>query len=201
MPEQTFFKEQAESFMKFKGKIRGVGLKNYADYIFKEEGEESLKRVEDATARVGYPIKYGMLKSMEFYPLGYQAITIEAVRQTLGYTNEKFYELGNFEPKVSFIIKLFLKYFVSLDRLAKEAPNMWRKYYTVGNIKVTELNKEQNNLVIRLEDFPCHPIQCHETLRGYFARMVQMVVADEVISKETKCVFRGDDYHEYLMEW
>ena len=201
MERQTFSKGQADAFMAFKGKIRGVGLKNYADYIIKEDGEESLKKVEEVSARVGYPIKYKTLRNMDFYPLGYQAITIEAIRQALGYTDEKFYELGNFEPKVSLIVKLFLKYFVSMDRLAREAPNMWKKYYTVGDINITELNKNQRFLIIRLENFPCHPIQCHETLRGYFARMVQMVVAEEVISKETKCVFRGDPYHEYQLSW
>jgi len=199
--EESFTKEKADEYMKHDGQIRGVGLKNYADFVVEESGKEALEKVEAITEKMGYSIHYEALDSMQFYPRGYQAITIAAIKEALGYSQEQFYRLGNFEPKISLIMKLFMKFFVSVRRVAKEAPNMWRKYYTVGDIEPAEIDEEEKRLVLRLKNFPCHPIQCSQTLRGYFAGVVQMVVGKPVTCKETKCLYRGDEYHEYLLEW
>jgi len=199
--EETLSKEKADEFMRFKGEARGVVLRNYADFIIKEKGEEALKKMEDFLAGLGHPIKYQELKTMDFYPLGVQAITIAAMKEVLKFDESKFYELGGFQPKVSFIIKLFLKYFTSIETVAKQVPNIWRKYYTVGELKIVELDKEKKYMVLRLENFLCHPIQCHQTLRGYFPSVLKMVVKTEVNCQETKCPFQGDSYHEYLLKW
>ncbi len=199
--EEILSKKIADEFMSFKGKIRGVALNNYAEFIIKEDGLEGLEKIEREVAKVGYPIKYRELKSMDFYPLGFQVITVAAMKKVLNYDDEKFYKLGGFQPKISFIIKLFVKYFVSIDRLADQVSNMWRKYYTVGELKVVELNKEKKYIFLRLEDFPCHPLHCHQILRGYFASTLKMVVRADVTCQETKCPFSGDEYHEFLIRW
>jgi len=199
--EEIFSKEIADKFMNFKGEVRGVSLKNYADFILKKDGEESLKKIENALADVGYPIKYRELITMNFYPLGFQALSISAMQKFLNYDEKKFYELGRFQPKVSLMIKIFLKYFFSIDMLAKKVPYMWKKSYTAGELKVVELNKEKRCMILRLEDFPCHPIQCHQTLRGYFPTVLKMVLRAEPTCEETKCTFTGDSCHEYLLKW
>ncbi len=199
--EQIFSKEIADEFMIFKGEVRGVSLKNYADFIVKKDGEEGLKKVENALAEVGYPIKYRELATMDFYPLGFQALSIAAMQKFLNYDEKTFYELGSFQPKISLMIKIFLKYFFSIDMLAKKVPDMWKKSYTVGELKVAELDKGKRHMILRLENFPCHPIQCHQTLRGYFPSVLKMVLGAEPTCEETKCVFRGDKYHEYLLKW
>jgi hypothetical protein len=39
-------------------------------------------------------------------------------------------------------------------------------------------------------------------LGGYFCGITQMIVKVQQINfKETKCTFRGDDYHEFLITW
>jgi len=199
--EEIFSKEIADKFMSFKGEVRGVSLKNYADFIIKKDGEEGLKKAEKALAEVGYPIKYRELITMNFYPLGYQALSIAAMRKILNYDDETFYELGCLQPKISLMIKIFLKYFFSIDMLAKKVPDMWKKSYTVGELKVIELDKEKRHMILRLENFSCHPIQCHQTLRGYFPAVLKMVLKAEPTCQETKCTFRGDNYHEYLLKW
>ncbi len=199
--EESLSKEKVEEYLRFKGEIRGVGLKNYAEFILKEDGEEGLKELEETVAKYGCPIKYKELNTMDFYPIGYQAVTIAAMKDVLHYDDDKFYRLGGFQPKISLIIKLFMRYFISLDRLAKEVPKMWRKYYTVGKLEVLELNKEKKYMKLALRDFPCHPTQCHQTLRGYFPSVLRMVVKGEVSCEETKCVHRGDEYHEYILRW
>ncbi|GAI52915.1 unnamed protein product, partial [marine sediment metagenome] len=31
--------------------------------------------------------------------------------------------------------------------------------------------------------------------------IIQMIVGSKVTSEETKCVHRGDEYHEFLLKW
>lgn len=194
-------KEKAEEYMEREGQIRGVALKNYADFILTKDGKESLRKVKKVTENVGYPIEYENLKEMSFYPVGYLPITVSAIKEALGYSEEKLYEMGGFEPKISIIIKLFLKFFVSLERVAQEAPKIWEKYYTVGNLKVTDLNEEKRYLILELRGFISHPLHCSYILSGYFARVVQMVLGEEVKGKEVQCPHQGDESHKYRLEW
>jgi predicted hydrocarbon binding protein len=120
-------------------------------------------------------------------------------KRLFDFTEEDFREWGKFGEK-SLLIRLFMKYFVSIERVAKEAPRMWRHNLTVGDINVIEINKEKKSLILKLENFTILPCYC-QALSGYFSSIVQMVVGKEVICEETKCVHKGDDYHEFLLEW
>jgi len=196
--EQIITKEEIKEFLKIKGEIRGLGFKTEAKFVLKEEGEEGLKKLEDQMAKLGYP--YGEIKAMDFYPLGLLAVNMLVIKRLFNYDDKKFQEMGKFEAKSSLIIRLFMKYFVSLERVAKEAPKMWRKYYTVGDLKVPEVNQEKRYIIIRIENFSLHPILC-QILIGYFHSIVRMVLKGEITCEETKCVFRGDECHEFLMKW
>lgn len=136
--EQIISKQELDEFKQLKGEVRGMPFRSEAEFILKEEGEEGLKKLEDVMERLGYPIKYRKIKRLDFYPLGLLAVNLLAIKRLFGYDDKKFQEMGKFEGKSSFIIKLFLKYFVSLDRAIKEVPRMWEKHYTVGSLKIVK---------------------------------------------------------------
>jgi hypothetical protein len=196
--EQIITKKEFDEFLKLKGEIRGLGFKTEAKFVLKEEGEEGLKRLEDQMAKFGYP--YSEIKTMDFYPLGLLAVALVVIKRLFNYDDKKFQEMGKFEAKSSLIIRLFMKYFVSLEKVAKEAPKMWRKYYTVGDLRVLKVDQEKRHIIIRIENFSLHPILC-QILIGYFHSIVRMVLKGEITCEETKCVFRGDEYHEFSMKW
>jgi hypothetical protein len=110
--------------------------------------------------------------------------------------------MGFLATKRSLIVKLFVKYFLNLQRVfSKEAPRLWKKHYTIGELIPVELNEEKNYAILRLKEFNIHPILCLY-LGGYFCGITQMIVKVQQINfKETKCTFRGDDYHEFLIAW
>ena len=179
---------------------RGAGIKVHADFILKEKGEEGLKKLEDTIARLGHPIKYNEIKGMEFYPLGLEAVTLLAIERLFDFNDEKFQEMGEFVVKFSVVIKLFMRFFISLDKLLKEAPGMWRKGSTIGDLKIAEYNRDNKYAIIRLENYRLHPIYC-SILKGYFLGAIKMIVKSKAIVKETKCIYRGDEYHEFLLKW
>lgn len=198
--EQIISKEEVNELMKLKGQIRGAAIKEIIKYILKEEGEDGLGKLEDAMEKIGYSIKGRNIKAMKFYPLGLEASTLVAVKRLFNYDDKKFQDLGRFAGKFSIIIRLFMGYLVSLDKIAKETPKMWRKYFTIGDFNMVEINKEGKYVILRIENYYLHPIHC-QILIGYLSSILQIVVKSPVTGEETKCTFQGDEYHEYLLKW
>jgi hypothetical protein len=198
--EQIISKKEVDELMKIEGEARGISIKGEAEFILKEKGEKGLKKLEDTMAKIGCPIKYGELNALGFYPLKYEAITTFVLKKVFNFKEEDFRKVGAFEAKLSLIIRMFMKYFLSLELMAKKTPVIWRKYYTVGNLTAQEFNKKEKYAILRIENFKLHPSHCR-TLEGFFATIVQMVVKELVTCKETKCIFKGDEYHEFLLKW
>ena len=195
-------KETAKKLMEIEGEVRGVVFKTDSEYLLKEEGEEGLKKLEEELEKLGYPIKFKEIKTMAFYPVGLRVLSLLAIKKVFNFNDEKIKEMGFFATKKSLIIKLFIRYFLSLQRVfSKEAPRLWKEHYTIGELVPVELNEAKKYAVLRLKDFTLHPINCIY-LGGYFCGVTQMVVkTPQLTFEETKCTFKGDEYHEYLIKW
>jgi len=199
---QELTKEVAKKLMEIKGEVRGVVFKTDTEYILKEKGREGLKKLEDELERLGFPTKFKEIKTMAFYPVGLRALSLLAIKKVFDFDNEKIKEMGFFATKISLIIKLFMKYFLSVQRVfLKEAPKIWRKHWTIGELVPVELDEEKKYAILRLKNFSLHPIYCCY-LGGYFCGIMQMLIkTPQITFEETKCSFRGDEYHEYLIKW
>ena len=198
--EQIISKEEFNKLINLKGKVRGMAVKGYGDYILKEKGEKGLRKLEKTITNLGYPIKYKKIKTMGFYPLGLEGISLLAIQRLFNFDDKKIQEMGRFQAKFSIVIRLLMRYLVSIEKAAKGASKMWRSYHTSGDLKITELNKEKRYAILRIEDFRILPIHC-QNLIGYFSTIVQLIVKSKVTCEEIKCPFRGDEYHEFLLKW
>lgn len=198
--EPIISKEELDELMSLGGKGRGVLFKTASKFILKEKGEEGLKKLEETITNLGYPIKFQKIRAMDFYPMGLYAVTLVTIQGLFNFNEEKFIEMGKFESKISLIIRLFIRYFFSIDVVVKQASKIWRTYFTIGDISVAELNKEKKYGVLKVENFRLHPLHC-QILKGYLPGVVQMVVGSKVICEETKCPFRGDEYHGFSLKW
>jgi len=199
---QELTKEIAQKLLEIKGEIRGVDLKTDAEFVIKEKGKEGLKKVEEELKELGYPIEYGKIETMNFYPGGLKALSLLAIKKTLNFSDEKIMEMGVIAPKISIIIKLFIKHFFPIRKFFfQESPKIWKEHWTTGEFIPVELDEEKKFAVARVKDFNLHPVYC-TYLRGYFSTFTQITVGGrEIICQETKCPFRGDEYHEYLIKW
>jgi predicted hydrocarbon binding protein len=95
---------------------------------------------------------------------------------------------------------MFLKHFISLDRIADAGPKTWGRYYSIGSIEVVEYDKGGKYMVIRIRSLKIHLLYC-QTLLGLLPSIIKMVLGKEVFCEETKCIHRGDEYHEFLLKW
>ena len=196
-------KEEIKRLMEIKIETRGVVLKTDSEYILEKKGKAGLKKLEAELERLGYPIKYDQIGTMGFYPAGLRVLSLLAIKKVFNFDDEEIKKMGLVATKKSLIIKLFIRYFLSLRRVFfKEAPRLWRKHWTKGVLIPVELNEEKKYGILRLEGCNLHPIYCSSYLRGYFSGIVQMLIkSSKITCQETKCPFRGDEYHEYLLRW
>ncbi len=192
--------KEIEELNKATGEVRGVALKTTSDFILKEEGKEGLEKLEKTMAELGHPIKREEIRAMDFYPLQLWGLYLVIIKKLFNYSKEKMGELGANNAKVSLIIKLFMKYFFSVERLLKEVPRIWSKYYTVGELKIHDYKPEENRAVVRLENFRLHSI-FFEDLTGYFSSIVKMVTGKPAKCDLTKSIDRGDNYYEFSIKW
>lgn len=80
---------------------------------------------------------------MGYYPRGLETATLVAIQRLFNFDDAKFEEMGKFSTKFSFILRLFIKYLLSLDKLVGEVPKIWERAGAVGNLKVIELNEKK----------------------------------------------------------
>lgn len=193
-------KEIAKELMKLEGEVRGATLRTDGEYILKEKGEEGLKKLEEEMANLGFPLNYRDMQSTSFYPLGMRAVSLAAIQKVFNLKDEDFRSIGAFESKLSLIIRTFMKYFFSIDLMITKVSQMWRKYYTMGEMKVVDYEKDKKRGTIRIDNFRLHPLHCR-TLEGFISSIIGMIVNSRVTVKETKCPFLGHTHHEFSVQW
>jgi hypothetical protein len=197
--EPIISKEEFDELMRIKGKTAGVAIREHKAFILKEKGREGLKKLENTIVGLGYP-GYRKIKPMSFYPVGLYALTLMVVKRLFNFDDKKFEEMGRFNAKLSIVIRFFMRFLISLDKAVKGVSKMWRRYYTIGSLRVIDQDERKRYGILRLENFNLHPLHC-QVSKGYFSTILEMIVKKSVICEETKCVHRGDEYHEFLLKW
>ncbi len=198
--EQIISKEELDDIKKVKGEVTGDCLKNDLDFVIKKGGKDTLRKIEETMAQSGFPIDYKKMKLTDIYPASFPVALIIIIQRMFNYNEKDLEEMGRVESKISStIIRLFMKYFISFDMLAKNAQRIWREHYKMGDISVTDYDKN-GHVRFKIENFNTHVFICH-VLRGYFAGLLEMIVGKKVTATEPKCVHKGNAYHEFLMKW
>lgn len=200
---QKLTKKSAQDLMEIEGEARGVTFKTDFQYILKEKGEKGVKKLEEKLKEVNCPIDYKKIDTLAFYPLGLRIVSLIAIKEVFNFDEKKIEEMGRYAPKISLIVKLLLKYFISPKKaIMKETPRGWRKHYTLGELEPVEYNEEKKYFRVRIKNFKILPLYCCYYLKGYFCGVIEMLTgASGVTGENKKCVFKGDKYHEYLIKW
>lgn len=201
MPNQLFLKEEADKVMQLKGNLRGDGFYTHYNYIKHKKGEEGIRQVEEKMAELGYPFKFKELKPMGWYKNALSILILLVVKEIFNWTDDVIFDMGHSAPKYSFVVVLLTRYLISPRRGFEMSPKYWQKNFDVGMLEATEFNEKEKYILVRVKEYKTHPVTCifHA---GYFLRIAQFLIKNEKITiKETRCMFKGDPYHEYLINW
>ncbi len=192
-------KQKAKELMKAEGEARGVTIKTDWGYVKDSYGKNVLKEIEEKMAELGYPLKYEEIRTMDFYPIGMDTLSMLVIQEVLGFEEEDMIRIGAEAIKFSIFLKIILRHFSSMSLFTKEAPRMWKKHYTVGELKVTEADPKNNRYVIEISDFKVHPVYC-PTIIGYFSEIGRMITGGKVKVWEEECVFEQGKVHRFIIE-
>jgi len=199
--KNTSLKEEADRLMQIKGNSRGEILRTHAIYIFYRKGEEGVKAVEKKMEELGYPLKFKGIRPLTWYPEALSVLVVLVAKEIFKWEDSDIFDMGNSAPKYSFIVKLLMKYFISPRRCFEESPEYWRKHFDFGELEASELSEKEKYLVVRVKGYKFHPIMCNNHA-SYFLRIAQFSNKSQKITiQETKCVYKDDPYHEYVISW
>ncbi len=199
--ENKISKEEIDELIKIPGKVRGQVFLTDFEYVKNKKGTEGARLLRGKIKEWGDLIDYEKINVTEWYPVGWRIISLLAIKEVFNLENKDFFDLGDCAPKYSFIVKMLMKYFLSTQKTFEEASNYWKKHYSVGEIETVEYNDKKLYFILRLKNFKIHPILC-PYYEGYFSRIGKYVKGNKNITiREVKCMFSGDPYHEYLLNW
>ena len=194
-------KKVIKNLLRARGEVRGATLIGDREYIVGHCGKSKLKEVEKKLKELGVDLKYEKIKDLEFYPAGLRVISLLAIAEVCNLDKEGVKNLCSLQPKFSLVLKLFSKFLLSTKKAFEQAPNFWREHFTTGELSVKEVNEEKGYVILRLKNFKMYPLYC-KCLEGYIKGIAKIIVgSDKVTCEETKCVFKGDPYHEFLIKW
>lgn len=199
--DKVIDKKMVKRFLEHKGQARGIHFRNDAEFVLKKKGKKGLKELEKELKKLGCPIDYLKVKNLGFYPIGWRPISLLTMKRVFGWKDQEIRELCAYAAGVSLIVKLYMKFFYSLDKMVEKAPEIWKEYFSEGELKVIDHDEQKRYAIIRIENFDLHPVFCR-CLEGYFKNIIRMVIrTDKVSCKETRCAFDQYDYHEFLIKW
>lgn len=190
-----------KDFLKIPGEVRGDVLRTDLEYIKKKEGVKKWRKIESEIKSFGLNVSLENLQSTRWYPIGYKSLILELAREFLNWKDKDIIEMGVMASKQSFITRTILRYFVSVEKSFAETPKYWSKYWNAGEFIPRKIDTKKRYLIIKLKDFKVHPDVCLY-FRGHFKAIAQMLLKSEQIKiEETKCLFQGDDCHEFKITW
>ncbi len=194
-----FTEEEKNHINKTKGTHSSRGILDTLIAIEKLFGEEERKKVEKAIKEEGYNI-LEMKKKINIPVNSFIAFLI-LEKKILHLNEEKMREVARETAKISFLLKFVSRFFVSLDMLAKNADNAWKKYYNCGELKIIDINKKEKKAVAEVRNFWGHPTHCRY-LEGYLEEIVFFVLGKKTKCREANCPFKNDgDVHRFLITW
>jgi hypothetical protein len=193
--------EEIKELMEIKGEVRGQVFTTDFRYIKEAKGEQGIKLLKERLAELGIPIDYEKIETTKWYPLRLRVISLLAIKEVFNFNDKDIENMGRIAPKLSFIVKTLMRTFSSVERSFKETTDYWEKHYSVGRLTPSEIDMKKKHAFFNLKNFKVHPILCLY-LMGYFYTIAEFILKSKKITiQETKCPFRGDNYHEFSTKW
>ncbi len=198
--KKEIFGQSFERMEKIEGNVKGDAISLHVNYIRNIKGDEGIEKVEKRMEELGYPFNLNEIKKLNWYPIFTADLVVLVAKEIFNWSDEDIFAMGKESLKTSFILRLLSRYMFSIDKLFGGASYIWKRYFDFGEMKSTEMSDDY--IVLRLSGYEVHPLICQQFYPGFFVGLVEMCLPDKKIKiKETKCFFKGDLYHEYLIRW
>lgn len=201
-PKNFDLGEEIKKVSSITGEQRAGHLKFVRSYVRTKAGDTGIRMVEDEISRHGFVMPdIPQLKDLDWISSVFPTVYMLGAAKALRWDKNDIYEMGRQIFAFGHPARFFIKYFLSPERTFRIAAKKWQQSYSFGTMEIIDTDIKRKRVVFRLIDFKKHPITCLY-LQGIFTKIVEMATgSDKTSITETKCVFRGDPYHEYSISW
>lgn len=194
-------KEEAQKILSIAGNVKGTIILTNVEFLRRKGGKEGVLKLKERLKELEVPIELDEIKHAKMYPEAISVLVVLLIKEILNLDEKGVFEMGQAAMKLSPIVKILTKFFLTLDVILEKAPEYWREYFDFGELEVPEYDKEKKYAVVRLKGYKFHPLLCVYHM-GYFYQVGKVASgAKEVKVQERKCVFRGDPYDEFYFTW
>lgn len=195
--EETL-KKESDILMEVKGNTKGSEFLTLSKYIEAKYGQKGLKKLEKKMKELGYPLNFNEIKPAHWYPEAKMTLAMIVAKELFSWHD--LFDFGYNSPVFSFGVKVFIKY-VPLPLFLKEFPKTWRKFVDTGDIEIPDFNNKEKYVIVWLKNYKFHPVMCRY-YEGFFLRMSEYFIKSKKVTiKETKCIYKGDSLHEFVVKW
>lgn len=190
-----------EHLFRLPGLARGVTLKTDAAYTISKWGEEGLAAVQEKTKEWRHEIEYEKIKNTEWVPVGLRILSLLAIREVFHLGPKDIFQMGYAAPSSSFLVKFFLKYFLTLRQTYYQSPQYWKTHYTVGILETPTFDAKKKYLVVRIKNFVIHPLMC-QYFAGYFLRIGEIASKNKRMRiQKIHCPTLKNPLYEFTIRW
>lgn len=195
-------KEEVGKLLKMKGKERGADYKYLVNYAISKEGEAGFKKIQKELKKTGYDLpEADNVDDMDWLPQHLTNIFLVAMVKVFGWKEKDIIKIGKSVVPSSPLVRFFIKHFLSPRLTIKKATEIaWSKHYSKGRIEMTKFDDKKKELILKLTGMDWHPLTCIYHI-GSFIGVAEFVMGKKAEGEETKCVYRGDKYHEFKITW
>lgn len=182
------------------GMIAGEVFHTQYEYVKRNKGDQGLDAFAKKAKEYGQELDLRDMNFQKWYPVGLRPFSWFIMLKTFGWGEKEFLDSAYQAPKVSFIMRILARYFVSPKVTIQKSPKYWNKHYTIGSLEVHKIDMKNKRFVLRVKDFKVSPLFCIFYL-GYFKKVVEFGGIKNPSVRETKCIYNGDDLHEFEITW
>lgn len=195
-------KEVADNVMNIDGNIKGVAILNNIIYIKNKKGDEAVEIISKTLNEVGYPLDFKKINEYEPYKESYNVLINLIMKDVFKWNDDDIFNSGRGAAKISPILKSIIQYLLSPTLLINNANKYWQRQLDFGKINVIDCNEEDRRIIIGVEGYNKSSVSCIYQA-GYFIETVGFAVKEKsnLEIEETKCVYAGDEFHEYTITW
>ena len=191
-------KKEADKLMKIEGMTTGSEFLSLVRHIEEKYGEEKTKFLEKEMEKLGYPCSFERIRPAHWYRESLSVLAMVVAKNLFGWRD--LFDFGYRSPAFSFGVKVFIK-LLPPPLFFNQVPKIWKKFLDVGSLEISQYSEKRKRVVVRLKNYMFHPDMC-PYFAGFFLKIAEYVIKHKKIKiEETKCMHRGDPYHEFIIKW
>ncbi len=184
------------------GNVKGSQIKSILKCIEKKEGNDGFKRLKEELKKYNLSFNINNINPLDWINEGESVFIILLAKEIFNWSDEDMFEIGMEAGKISFLLGIFTRYFVSVDAVYAGAPDYWKKHFDFGKVEMVELDKEKGIMKFRVYGYDYDRSVCKFFHSGYFYSLAAISIETKNLKvEETVCIFDGGSYNEYIISW